>query len=235
LTTDQSFLGYFFAASGVVKIVMLILLALSLMSWAIIFQRGMLIKQCKSVIGTFERRFWSGIELAKLFQELEGKSLIGVPALYFAGFREYLRLRPAPMEPQSLIDGVQRAMRIAYTKEMIRLEKDLSFLATVGSISPYIGLFGTVWGIMTSFHSLSQAGQATIAMVAPGISEALIATAMGLFAAIPAGIGYNRYQYSIQTLHDQFEIFQDEFAGLLFRQLSNPQAIRSPQRAALTE
>jgi biopolymer transport protein TolQ len=235
LTTDQTFLGYFLAAGSMVKIVMLILLTLSIISWAIIFQRGMLFKQCTMVMKAFERRFWSGMELAKLFQELEGKALISMPAIYYAGFKEYLRLRTTPIEPESLIAGVQRAMKIAYTKEMTRLEQHLSFLATVGSTSPYIGLFGTVWGIMTSFHSLSQAGQATIAMVAPGISEALIATAMGLFAAIPAVMGYNRYQQKLQALHDKFEIFQEEFSGLLFRQLSNPQPARPTQRPALME
>lgn len=221
MSIDDSFFSYFTHASMVVQGIMLFLIALSMVSWSIILQRRFFFKRLLATLEKFEYRFWSGIDLQKLFQELDGKVLTGLPSVFYAGFREYVRLtKQCQVDSQELLTAVERAMRIACAKEATLLENHLNILATVGSTTPYIGLFGTVWGIMTSFHALGHsAGQATIAMVAPGISEALVATAMGLFAAIPAVIAYNRYQHHVQCFQDRFEIFQEEFIAILFRKL----------------
>lgn len=218
---DQSLWVYFIDASVVVKIVMMMLLAASLMSWTFIFQRGSFLKRARLAVDDFEEQFWSGIELNKLYSEVSAQrdNVEGLANIFQSGFREFVRLRKQNnASPTMVMEAVQRAMRIARSHEMDKLEQHLSFLATVGSTSPYVGLFGTVWGIMTSFHALGGAQQATIAMVAPGISEALIATAMGLFAAIPAVIAYNRFSNDAERLLNRYDTFQEEFSSILYRQ-----------------
>lgn len=219
--TDQSLWVYFADASIVVKLVMTMLLVASIMSWTFIFQRASSLKRTRSAIDNFEDQFWSGMELNKLYAEGASRKEEneGLENIFQAGFREFIRLRKQEgVSPAVIMEAVQRAMRIARSHEMDKLEQHLSFLATVGSTSPYVGLFGTVWGIMTSFHSLMGAQSATIAMVAPGISEALIATAMGLFAAIPAVIGYNRFSNDVERLLNRYDTFQEEFSSILYRQ-----------------
>ena len=167
----------------------------------------------------FEERFWSGTSLANLYQELSESEAAGMERLFEAGFSEFTRMQEQrKTSADRAVEGAERAMRISLTRETDQLEHHLSFLATVGSTSPYIGLFGTVWGIMTSFHALANVNQATIAMVAPGISEALIATAMGLFAAIPAVIAYNKYSNQVERLELRYENFKEEFSSILHRQ-----------------
>lgn len=221
MVADQSIFSYFMNAGPVVKIVMLILLAVSIISWTIIFQRRIVLKQARIAIQEFEAEFWSGIDLGKLYAQISHakSSTQGLKVIFLAGFKEFARLRQQPyMQPEAIIEGAQRSMRIAYSKETDRLEQHLSFLATVGSTSPYIGLLGTVWGIMTSFQALAgSTQQATIAMVAPGISEALVATAMGLFAAIPAVIAYNRYSNQVERLLNHYGAFQEELSNILYR------------------
>lgn len=223
MATDQSLWVYFADASMVVKIVMLLLLAASLMSWTFIFQRGAFLKRARAAVGSFEDQFWSGMELNRLYLEINAdkNEPEGLANVFQAGFREFARLRKqGGVSPAVIMEASQRAMRIARSHEMDKLEQHLSFLATVGSTSPYVGLFGTVWGIMTSFHALggAQSATSTIAMVAPGISEALVATAMGLFAAIPAVIAYNRFANDVERLLNQYDTFQEEFSSILYRQ-----------------
>jgi biopolymer transport protein TolQ len=221
MATEPSLWMYFANASGVVKSVMSLLFVASLLSWTFIIERLLLLKYSRQQVEEFEQRFWNGTDLTKLYSELNKKDEAnsGLASIFYAGFREFLRLRKQPQVGANVIlESAQRAMRIAHARELDKLENHLAFLATVGSTSPYIGLFGTVWGIMTSFHALGQASQATIAMVAPGISEALIATAMGLFAAIPAVIAYNRYANDVERLQNHYETFQEEFASILHRQ-----------------
>lgn len=223
MNADPSILDYFINAGPVVKVVMFILLSTSIVSWTLIFQRRMVLKQAKNAMQEFEDDFWSGIDLGKLYTQLSNQkgSTIGLQAIFSGGFKEFVRLKQQnSVQPAVLMEGVQRGMRIAFSREMDRLEQHLAFLATVGSISPYVGLFGTVWGIMTSFQSLIGGNQqATIAMVAPGISEALVATAMGLFAAIPAVIAYNRFSNQVERLLNRCMTFQEEFSGILQRKL----------------
>jgi len=208
-------------ASWMVKFVMLVLLAASVMSWMIIFRKRQVLNEATRGANRFEERFWSGTNMANLHQEIgaeEGDST-GMEQLFDAGYSEFERMHAqGRMTPDRMVEGAERAMRIALTRETDRLEHHLSFLATVGSTSPYIGLFGTVWGIMTSFHALANVNQATIAMVAPGISEALVATAMGLFAAIPAVIAYNKYSNQVERLELRYENFKEEFSSILQRQ-----------------
>lgn len=224
MAADQSFFQYFFDASIVVKTVMFLLLLASLASWTIIIQRGWFFKRIKAGAKAFERVFWGSTDLSKMYSDFNKhqQQLEGLETIFHAGFREFTRLRKQPdLTAIVMLEGAQRAMRIAYAREMDQLELHLSLLATVGSISPYIGLFGTVWGIMTSFHDLGlSTQQATIAMVAPGISEALIATAMGLFAAIPAVIAYNHLANQVEQLSSQYTTFMEEFSAILSRQLS---------------
>ena len=208
-------------ASLVVQLVMLLLLAASLISWTMIFRKWATFKVAARAATRFEGRFWSGSNINQMFKELSQNEdeLSGMDSVFVAGFKEYARLeKQRNIQPMEILEGVQRAMRVALTREIEYLETHLSFLATVGSISPYVGLFGTVWGIMNSFHALSAVQQATIASVAPGIAEALIATAMGLFAAIPAVIAYNRYSHDAESLFTRYEIFMEEFASILQRQ-----------------
>ncbi len=208
-------------ASLLVQLVMLMLLAASVVSWNMIFRKYYALKAAHAAADDFESRFWSGSNLNQMYNALNRKEsvLAGMSSVFVAGFREYLRLEGQKnLKPNDLLEGVQRAMRVALTREIDSLETHLSFLATVGSTSPYVGLFGTVWGIMNSFRSLGAVQQATIAHVAPGIAEALIATAMGLFAAIPAVIAYNRYSNKVERLVTRYEIFMEEFASILQRQ-----------------
>ncbi len=208
-------------ASLIVKMVMLLLLAASIWSWTIIFQRWFFLKEAHLAVKKFEEHFWSGNELYKFYQELNTHrdDLHGLELIFYAGFSEYTRLNKQPAASQeAIIKGAERAMRVVLAREIAGLEQHLSFLATVGSTSPYVGLFGTVWGIMTSFRALGGVQQATISMVAPGISEALIATAMGLFAAIPAVIAYNRYASDVERLINIYDTFKEEFSSILHRQ-----------------
>jgi biopolymer transport protein TolQ len=208
-------------ASLPVQLVMLMLMAASVLSWTMIFRKWFALKSANQVADRFETKFWSGANLNQMFIEQSKKEVnaTGMASIFVEGFREYKRLsQETKIEPMDILEGVQRAMRVALSREIDYLETHLSFLATVGSTSPYVGLFGTVWGIMNSFRSLGMVQQATIAHVAPGIAEALIATAIGLFAAIPAVIAYNRYSNKVERLVTRYEIFMQEFASILQRQ-----------------
>lgn len=221
MAPEPSLWSFVANASPVVKMVMLLLLAASVWSWTVIFHRWFFLKEANLAVKKFEGQFWSGSELNKFYQELDinRDSLHGLELIFYAGFGEYTRLNKQPgAKADMIIEGAQRAMRIALAREIARLEQNLSFLATVGSTSPYVGLFGTVWGIMTSFRALGGIQQATMSMVAPGISEALIATAMGLFAAIPAVIAYNRYSSEVERLINIYDTFKEEFSAVLQRQ-----------------
>ncbi|MCH9769324.1 MAG: protein TolQ [Gammaproteobacteria bacterium] len=218
---NPSLFSFIADASIVVKFVMLILLLASVASWTIIVQRFMLFRRAKQMANQFENQFWSGTDLNTLSQQLQNnpEASSGLARIFLTGFNEYQRLKQQPnIAPLAVMQGTERAMRIAKSREIESLENHLAFLATVGSTSPYIGLFGTVWGIMTSFSALSHVQQATLAAVAPGISEALIATAIGLFAAIPAVIAYNRYVNQLARIEQQFDNFQEEFSNILHRQ-----------------
>lgn len=218
----MSILGLIASASFVVQIVMLILLAASIFSWIVIFQRIRVLKQAKKIRLEFEEQFWSGIDLSKLYKKLtqEGRKVQGVESIFTAGIKEFTRLRQSHnVDPDAVMEGVQRSMRVALYREEEKLDKHLAFLATVGSTSPYIGLFGTVWGIMHSFIGLADVQQATLATVAPGIAEALIATAIGLAAAIPAVVAYNRFSTVAENLTAGYENFSDEFTSILHRKV----------------
>ena len=220
-TSELDILGLILQASLPVKIVMAMLLGASVASWMIIFRKKAMIDRAAKSADEFEERFWSGADLAAVFKDLtaRGETLSGLESGFEAGFREFARLRSRRgMDPRAMIEGAQRAMRVTLSREVDRLEQSLEFLATVGSTSPYVGLFGTVWGIMIAFQGLANVKEATIAMVAPGISEALIATAMGLFAAIPAVIAYNRYSNKVDRLNARYETFAEEFSQVLQRQ-----------------
>ena len=220
MATDQSFLDLILNASLLVQLVMLILLVASIVSWTMIFNKRKILKHARKEAEVFEERFWSVEDLSPLYTRISNSRYepTGMEKIFEAGFKEFARLRKQEhIDPDAVLDGSQRSMRIAMNKEMDHLETNLSFLATVGSTSPYIGLFGTVWGIMNSFHALGNVQQATISMVAPGISEALIATAMGLFAAIPAVIAYNRFSYDVERLINRYDNFMEEFSSILHR------------------
>lgn len=211
-------------ASLIVQVVMLILVAASVYSWTIIFQRRALYANARSRADKFDEAFWAGGDLHTLYDHVSRSSqLQGQESIFRAGFKEFLRLREKGADGDAVMQGVTRALRIALTQEQIRLEQSLSFLASVGSTSPYVGLFGTVWGIMTSFIGLAKVQQATLAVVAPGIAEALIATAMGLFAAIPAVLAYNRYASTSENLLTRYETFADEFSSILHREAHSRQ------------
>ncbi len=221
VTHDLSLMGMVANASVLVQLVMLLLLVISLMSWWYIFRKLFVIKRAMRQSDEFEKDFWSGSDLNSLFQSAASSrhTAGSMEKIFEAGFREYAKLKRQPgMDVSVVIDGTRRAMRATYQREMDRLEVHLSFLATVGSVSPYVGLFGTVWGIMNAFRGLSNVVQATIAHVAPGIAEALVATAMGLFAAIPAVVAFNRYARDIDRLAIRFESFMEEFSNILQRQ-----------------
>ncbi len=206
-------------ASLLVQMVMALLALASVASWMMIFQRWFFLRRVANEVEHFEDQFWSGIDLRELYGELnERDDLSGIELVFTAGFKEFTRLSKQPgAEVEFIMQGVQRGMRVALNQEEVRLGAHLAFLATVGSTSPYVGLFGTVWGIMNSFRSLANMSQATLASVAPGISEALVATAMGLFAAIPAVIGYNRFSARVEELMKRIEAFSDEVTSILHR------------------
>ena len=212
-------------ASIVVKIVMGLLLLASLFSWTYIFMKVFQIRRARAQAEGFEREFWSGSDLVGLYQRAaSGRyAAVGMERIFEAGFKEFLKLKGrAGSDISALLDGTRRAMKATYQREMDALEFHLAFLATVGSVSPYVGLFGTVWGIMNAFRGLSNVAQATLAQVAPGIAEALVATAMGLFAAIPAVIAYNRFTHDIDRLASRYESFMEELQNILQRQAHAP-------------
>jgi biopolymer transport protein TolQ len=222
LTTDLSLVTLVANASVLVQIVLAILLTASLASWTMIFRKRGQLGAARRAADDFEDRFWSGKDLLSLYNKITSRrqSPAGMERIFEAGFKEFARLRKqANIEPAAVLDGTQRAMRVALSREIDTLETHLSFLATVGSTSPYVGLFGTVWGIMNSFRALGNVQQATLAMVAPGIAEALIATAVGLFAAIPAVIAYNRYSNDVERLVNRYGTFLEEFSTILQRQV----------------
>lgn len=208
-------------ASLVVKLVMLLLMAVSFLSWTFIFSKWIAIRRARAQTEQFERDFWSGNDLNLLYQgAVNARHTIGsLERIFEAGFREFSKLRnQRGNDASALVEGAERAMRATYQREMDLLERHLSFLASTGSVSPYVGLFGTVWGIMHAFRSLANVQQATLSQVAPGIAEALIATAIGLFAAIPAVVAYNRFSHDIDRLSIRFESFMGEFSNILHRQ-----------------
>lgn len=220
MTAEHSIFELILNASFLVQMVILILVMTSIMSWTMIFNKRRLLKTAQKQAELFENQFWSVEDLSPLYTRISGSRYepTGMENIFEAGFKEFVRLQKQErIDPDVILDGAQRSMRIAMNKEVDDLETNLSFLATVGSTSPYIGLFGTVWGIMNSFQALGNVQQATIAMVAPGISEALIATAMGLFAAIPAVIAYNRFSYDVERLVNHYDNFMEEFASILHR------------------
>ena len=209
------------SASLVVKFVMALLLGVSFMSWLFIFRKMFTIRRARAETDAFEREFWGGNDLNLLYQgAVNNRHSIGtLERIFEAGFREFSKLRgQRGTDASTMVDGARRAMRATYQREMDVLESHLSFLASAGSVSPYVGLFGTVWGIMHAFRGLANVQQATLAQVAPGIAEALIATAIGLFAAIPAVVAYNRYSHDIDRLAIRFESFMEEFSNILQRQ-----------------
>lgn len=221
MQSDLSYTDLVLAASIPVQIVMGLLLLASLVSIAMILERLGTLRRARKRALDFEELFWAGdASLGELYRNVSADKaeVGGLANIFVAGFREFARLKKdSAIDPRSLVEGAQRSMRVAMNRELDGLETNLSFLATVGSTSPYIGLFGTVWGIMTSFHALGGVKQATLAMVAPGISEALIATAMGLVAAIPAVIAYNRFSHDVERLSNRYEDFLDEFTTILQR------------------
>jgi biopolymer transport protein TolQ len=210
-------------ASFTVQMVMLILVGASILSWYMIVQRFLYLHNAREEMYGFEERFWSGIDLSQLYREgnekaSDGQAILGMESIFRAGFKEFSRLaQQSEMDSEAILEGSRRAMRVAVMREEERLERHLAFLASVGSTSPYIGLFGTVWGIMHSFRGLANSTQATLATVAPGISEALVATAMGLFAAIPAVLAYNRFSAKVEVFGNRYDTFVDEFSSILYR------------------
>ena len=221
MSTDLSLVALVLNASLPVQIVMIILALASLVSWTMIFGKHFVLGRATRAANGFEDQFWSGVDLVDVFNRIDVRrtGAAGMERIFHAGFKEFARLRgQKAAAARDVLSGTERAMRIALGREVDYLEHNLSFLATVGSTSPYIGLFGTVWGIMNSFRALGNVQQATIAMVAPGIAEALIATAMGLFAAIPAVIAYNRFAHDVERLHNRYDAFVDEFSTILQRQ-----------------
>ncbi len=214
-----------FGASIEVQIVIFILIALSVISWCIIVQRYLVLAAAEKAVRNFEERFWSGIDLGVLYREgsqmqEEGMAMAGMENIFRVGFKEFMRLRQqGNIDREAIMEGAQRAMRVAYSREEDKLERHLAFLATVGSVSPYIGLFGTVIGIMKAFLGLASQAQATLQVVAPGIAEALVVTAIGLFAAIPAVVAYNRYASKVESVTGSYITFTDEFSSILHRQI----------------
>jgi biopolymer transport protein TolQ len=216
---DLSIWALVLDASTIVQAVMVLLLIASVMSWAIIFNKTRVISRSRRDAEQFETAFWSGGDLSTLYRsiEIKGRAGTGEQSIFESGFGEFSRLRQHGTPGDQWLEGARRAMRVAQMRELDRLERNLALLATVGSTSPYVGLFGTVWGIMSAFHNLGNAQQATLAAVAPGIAEALIATAIGLFAAIPAVVAYNRLSDQVSRLESRFETFIEEFSTILQR------------------
>jgi biopolymer transport protein TolQ len=223
VTEDLSFITLITNASIIVQIVMAMLLCVSLMSWNYIFRKRFAIRKARVQTEEFEREFWSGGSLSELYKSLDHRSKKSgaLERIFGAGMKEFQKSRAMSGQngdPAAMLDGARRAMRAAYQREMDALDSHLSFLASVGSVSPYVGLFGTVWGIMNAFRGLANVQQATLAAVAPGIAEALVATAIGLFAAIPALVAYNSCTHDIDRLAIRFETFVEEFSNILQRQ-----------------
>lgn len=218
---EMNVIDLFLKAGILVQCVMLLLLAFSVISWAIIIQKSRMLTQASHQIKEFDEQFWSADQLSKLYEECHEQkdSLSGTELIFYSGFKEFSRLyKINPDMPKAALDGASRAMRLSVNRELDILETHIPFLGTVGSISPYIGLFGTVWGIMHAFIALGSAKQATLQMVAPGIAEALVATAIGLFAAIPAVMAYNRLSVRVARLDQDYLNFIDEFTAILQRQ-----------------
>ncbi|MBT5577617.1 MAG: protein TolQ [Porticoccaceae bacterium] len=222
---NLSILALIANASLLVQLVMATLFLASVLSWIMIVQRGLFLNGAQRSFRGFEDQFWSGVDLNNLYHELTERAkqqgaADGIENVFRAGFREFNRLAQSDKaDPDAVMEGTDRAMRVALSREDEKLTIHLPFLASVASVSPYIGLFGTVWGIMNSFRGLAMVQQATLATVAPGISEALIATAMGLFAAIPAVIAYNRYAAKVEVINTNYETFAEEFSSILHRQV----------------
>tara|TARA_B110000014_G_scaffold257637_1_gene242514 strand:+ start:627 stop:1298 length:672 start_codon:yes stop_codon:yes gene_type:complete len=218
---ELSIIELFLNASIVVKAVILILIAASIFSWMIIFERWVYLNKSKEEILVFEENFWSDIGVESLLEKSqeEGHEPIGAECIFQAGYLDFKRLTTQNLDPEIVMESVQRNMKVTLSREQVLLEKNLPYLATIASVSPYVGLFGTVWGIMNSFRGLAGASQATLSAVAPGISEALIATAIGLFAAIPALIAYNKFISESDTLLSNFEGFMEEFSAVLHREI----------------
>lgn len=218
---DLSIITLISQASLFVQAIMAILVLASIVSWYLIAQRVMYFSMAEREMKNFDARFWSGTDLNTLYEEGSNNSgaAVGMESIFRAGFKEFSRMAQRNIDSDAVMEGCQRAMRVAISREEEHMEKSLPFLATVGSTSPYVGLLGTVWGIMGSFHGLAQVQQATLATVAPGISEALVATAMGLIAAIPAVVSYNRFSAKLDSYMGKYETFADEFSSLLHRQV----------------
>lgn len=223
VSQDLSFISLILNASLLVQLVMALLLGVSIMSWMYIFRKMFAVREAYVQTEAFESAFWSGGNLKSLYDRASSNNRTGaLERIFHAGMGEYMKGKSAATASSAdmvaLLDGARRAMRAAYQREMDNLESHLSFLASVGSVSPYVGLFGTVWGIMNAFRGLANVQQATLASVAPGIAEALVATAIGLFAAIPAVLAYNRYSHEVDRLAIRFESFIEEFSNILQRQ-----------------
>lgn len=224
---DMSILSLIIQASWVVQLVMLILVVASVASWATIFRKAQALKQVRQLNDSFEQDFWSGQSLNDLYHSATQNAKSGGPMerIFASGMREYKKLRERRINDSgTLMDGTRRAMRASLQREMDEVESGLAFLGTVGSVSPYVGLFGTVWGVMHAFTGFASMEQITLATVAPGIAEALVATAMGLFAAIPAVTAYNRYAHNIDRIANVHETFIEEFSNILQRNVSGPTA-----------
>lgn len=219
MPNDLSVWSMVLDASPIVQVVVGLLLIASVTSWAVIFHKSRVIGRSRRQAAKFETAFWAGGDLATLYRNIEtkGRAGTGLQSIFESGFGEFSRLRQQGVPAEQLLDGARRAMRVAQLRELDRLEQNLAILATVGSTSPYVGLFGTVWGIMSAFHNLGNVQQATLAAVAPGIAEALITTAVGLFAAIPAVIAYNRLADQVSRLELRFDTFVEEFSTILQR------------------
>jgi len=220
--TELSFVQLVLEASLLVQMVIVLLLLISIYSWTLIFRKSRYLKKARRATNDFEDRFWKGKDLNGLYNRVSNADdePTGIASIFSVGYMEFVRLRKQTnISTEALLEGSQRAMRVVLHREIDQLDTNLATLATVGSVSPYIGLFGTVWGIMNSFHALSGVEQVTLAMVAPGISEALIATAMGLFAAIPAVMAHNHYVDDVDHLTTRYDTFLDEFMGILQRQV----------------
>ena len=222
VSQDLSILHLILNASAVVQFIMALLAGVSFMSWYYIFRKWFAVNQARRQTEQFERDFWSGGDLNSLYQSaVNNRHGTGsMERIFESGFREFAKLRGQKnLDQKDVIDGSRRAMRATYQREVDGLDAHLAFLASAGSVSPYVGLLGTVWGIMHSFRGLSNVGQATLSAVAPGIAEALVATAIGLFAAIPAVVAYNRFSHEIDRLSTRFESFMEEFSNILQRQM----------------
>ena len=233
MNQDLSIVSLILHASWVVQLVVVLLLAVSVASWTAIFRKVVALKKVKALTESFEKEFWSGTSLNELALAAAQNAKLSGPMerIFASGMREFQKLRERHVQDSAvLMEGARRAMRASYQRELDALESNLSFLASVGSVSPYVGLFGTVWGIMHSFTGLASMQQVSLSTVAPGIAEALVATAIGLFAAIPAVIAYNRFAHEIDRMANRLETFQEEFSNILQR--SSSASASHPTRSA---